>query len=372
MIKILFFIDKFAYNGSIGGAEKVLITLVNHLDPTKFDITIQTLFPDEFSKLLSPNIMYKYCYPKKTSLTHNIFRVEAQLGLVYSLHIKDDYDIEVAYLEAETTKVIAASTNKKATKIAWVHCDFEVEIKNKESFIKKTAGLYANFNKIVCVSDKCKESFVSMFGNDPEVTVVHNVVDDQEIITKAELPLPIEAQKKRFTLCMVGSLVPSRNYLRLLDTVYKLHEENYEFDLWILGDGVQRAELEQYINDHNMSSYVVLFGFQSNPYPFIKSADLLVYSSNGEGFSTFLTEGVILEKTIITTDCAGMHELLDNYNNGFITENNDEAFYQGVKRLLDDFPTTAGNNVEFSTEQLTKENEELFLSLVTEYEREND
>ena len=56
MIKILFFIDKFAYNGSIGGAEKVLITLVNHMDPNKFDITVQTLYPDEYEELLNPYI----------------------------------------------------------------------------------------------------------------------------------------------------------------------------------------------------------------------------------------------------------------------------------------------------------------------------
>jgi hypothetical protein len=46
MIKILFFIEKFSYNGSIGGAEKVLITLVNNMDPGKYDITVQTVFPD--------------------------------------------------------------------------------------------------------------------------------------------------------------------------------------------------------------------------------------------------------------------------------------------------------------------------------------
>ena len=139
MIKILFFIDKFAYNGSIGGAEKVLITLVNHMDPEKFDITVQTLFPDEYSSLLNSNIKYKYCYSKKTSLAYKLFRVEAQLGLVYALHIKDDYDIEVAYLESEATKVMASSTNKKAKKIAWIHCDFDIAVSDKKAFYQKTA-----------------------------------------------------------------------------------------------------------------------------------------------------------------------------------------------------------------------------------------
>lgn len=364
MIKILFFIDKFAYNGSIGGAEKVLITLVNHMDPSKFDITVQTLFPDEYANLLNPNIKYKYCYPQKTSLAYSIFRVEAQLGLVYALHIKDSYDIEVAYLESETTKVMSASTNKQAKKIAWVHCDFAVAVKDKDAFIKKAAKQYKKFDKIVCVSEKCRESFVAMFGNDPEVVVVHNVIDDTEILEKANEQLPNNVEKSTFTLCSVGNFTSPKNYIRLLKTAYLLHEDGYIFDLWIVGDGQQRNMIESFIREHQMESYVTLFGFQKNPYPYMKAADLLVCSSDYEGFSTFVSEGLILGKTILTTDCSGMHELLDHYNNGYITENNDEAFYKGIKRLLDVFPETIGNNVEFSTKQLTKANEDFFYGLM--------
>ena len=365
MIKILFFIDKFAYKGSIGGAEKVLITLVNHMDPEKFDITVQTLYPDEFAKLLNPNIIYKYCYPKKTSFSNNLFRIEAQLGLTYPLHIKGDYDIEVAYLEAETTKVMAASTNKKAKKIAWVHCDFDIAVKDKEAFIVKTASQYQKYDRIACVSEKCKESFVSMFGNDPEVVVVHNVIDEKEILGKAEQPLPEGVVKRKRTLCTVGRFSPPKNYMRLLNTAYRLHKDGYDFDLWIVGDGQQRSMIEEFIRDKQMDSYVKLYGFQKNPYPFMKEADLLVCSSDFEGFSTFVSEGMIIGKPIFTTDCSGMHELLDDYDNGFIVENFDEAFYQGLKKLLANFPTSNCGNQSFSTSKLVRDNEELFVSVLS-------
>lgn len=366
MIKILFFIDKFAYKGSIGGAEKVLITLVNHMDPEKFDITVQTLYPDQYAELLNPNIKYKYCYPKKTSFSNNLFRVEAQLGLIYPLHIKGDYDIEVAYLEAETTKIMAASTNKKAKKIAWVHCDFDVAVKDKEAFVKRTAKQYKKFDKIACVSEKCKESFVAMFGNDPEVVVVHNVIDEKEILDKAKMPLPKGVEKRRTTLCTVGNLTPPKNHIRLLNSAYRLHEKGIDFDLWIVGDGERRSIIEDYILENDMESYVVLHGFQKNPYPFIKKADLLVCSSDFEGFSTFVSEGVILGKPIITTDCSGMYEILDEYENGYIVENNDEAFYQGLKNLLIDFPKINSIDQSFSTKKLIKENEVLFISVLSD------
>ena len=373
MIKILFFIAVLSNNGSSGGAEKVLITLVNHMDPSKFDITVQTLFPDEYASLLNSNIRYKYCYPKKTSLYYNIFRVEAQLGWVYPLHIKDDYDIEVAYLESETTKVMAASTNKNAKKIAWVHCDFDIAIKDKEAFVLKTAKQYSKFDRIACVSEKCKESFCSLFGINPESFVVHNTIDDNEILVNSELQLPYGIIKRKITLCTVGNMTPPKNHIRLLKTVNKLHKEGNDFDLWILGDGQQREQIETFIKDNSMSDYVFLFGFQKNPYPFMKVADVLVCSSDYEGFSTFVTEGLILGKPIVTTDCSGMRELLGNNEFGIVTENSDEGFYLGVKSFLSDQKLSRyysakaqERGLDFHTQKLVQDTEKFFFELQNE------
>ena len=363
MIKILFHIDTLVG----GGAEKVLCNLVNHMDQSKFDITVQTVYPDDATKYLADGIHYKSIYPSKNKFYQMLYRAEAALGLVYPLHMKDDYDIEIAYLEFGPTKVIASSTNKKAKKIAWVHCDFDIAIPDKKAFIEKAASQYKKFDKIACVSEKCKESFVSMFGNDPEVVVIHNVIDDKEILDKANQPLK-GVHKRRFTLCTVGRLSAPKNYIRLLKTAYKLHSDGFEFDLWFVGDGEQRSLLENYIHEHDMESYVTLFGFQKNPYPFMKVADLLVCSSNYEGFSTFIAEGLILGKPIITTDCSGMRELLGDSEYGLIVPNKDEAFYNGVRMMLsmnkEELKEYADKSLVrgelFSTDYLVKDTEFFF------------
>ena len=123
MIKILFFID--GITG--GGAEKVLRTLVNNMDQSKFDITVQTLVESDPARYLAPGIRYRAINRCKTPLGRRLFhywvRLCAELKWLYPLYIKDDYDIEVAYLECGPTKFLAGSTNKKAKKLAWVHCD---------------------------------------------------------------------------------------------------------------------------------------------------------------------------------------------------------------------------------------------------------
>ena len=367
MIRILFFIEKFSYNGSIGGAEKVLITLVNNMNPRRFDITVQTVFPDSFASLLKEHIHYKYCYKNKNRMTTLLYRTEAETGIIYRRCIKDDYDIEVAFLEYDTTKVIAASTNNRAKKAAWVHCDLNIAVKDKARFVRKTEKQYKEFDQIVCVSEQCRRSFREIFSGKFDPVVLHNVIDDEEIRRKANQSLADGVQKRKTVLCSVGSFSPPKNHRRLLRACKRLRSEGHDFELWLVGDGMLRTEIEKYINDNNLEETVRLFGFQANPYPFMRAADLLVCSSDYEGFSTFITEGVILKKRILTTDCSGMQDILGGYPAGRIVANNDEAFYNALVEYFqqpEDIDISASASNRFSIQKLVNENESFFEALI--------
>ena len=108
-------------------------------------------------------------------------------------------------------------------------------------------------------------------------------------------------------------------------------------------------------------------GFRRNPYNLMHTADLLVCSSIFEGFSTFVTEGLILGRPIVTTDVSGMRELLGENEYGLITANDDDAFYEGVKRmltepgLLEHYAKRAdARGKDFRRERLVRETEAFF------------
>lgn len=364
-IKILFYIDTLIG----GGAEKVLRNLVNSMDYDKFRITVQTTFKEDVSKFLNKEIDYRYCYATKNALSQMIFRAEAAAGLIYPLHVKGDYDIEVAYLEAASTKIISTSTNKKAKKLAWVHCDLRKVTDDPISYTEKTLAWYKNFDKVICVSENVRQGFEELFGNTIPAQVIYNTVDNEDIIKKSAENLPANITKNKLTLVMLGRLTTQKNYPRLLKSAKALLDEGFDFDLWILGEGEDRPALESYISENNLTSSIKLLGFCNNPYPFIKNADLLVCSSNYEGFSTFVTEGLILGKTVVTTNCSGMDELLGDDEFGIITENNDEAFTEGLRKilgnpqLLNEYTQRAeARGRSFSKEKLTAEAESLFLN----------
>jgi len=332
MIKILFFIEELTG----GGAEKVLRDLVNHMDQTRFAVTVQTVWPCDASRYLAPGIRYRSMFSARSRINRFLYRAEAETGLAYRLHVRNDYDIECAYLEMGSTKVMAASTNKKAKKLAWVHCDLTKKVSQPQAFAEKAAPWYERFDRVVCVSQSVKERFDELFRNRFDSTVLYNVIDDDAIREKALLPLPDGVRKERFTVLSVGRFTPQKRFIRLLRAHKRLLDEGLAHDLWILGDGPERAMLEQYVAENGLQDSVRMPGFIENPYPFMREADLLACSSVYEGYSTFMTEGVILGKPIVTTDVSGVRELLGDSERGLIVESDDEAFYAGLRRMLTD------------------------------------
>ena len=90
--------------------------------------------------------------------------------------------------------------------------------------------------------------------------------------------------------------------------------------------------MEQYIKQHHLETCVRLSGFHTNPILTWQKPNLFVCSSRAEGYSTVITEALILGLPIITTRCAGMQELLgENGEFGLIVDNNGTSLYEGLK-----------------------------------------
>ena len=368
MIKILFFIDTLTG----GGAEKVLRTLVNNMDQEQFQITVQTVEAADAGKYLAPGIRYKAINRCKTKLGQKLFsywvRLCAELNWIYPLYIRDDYDIEVAYLECGPTKFLAGSTNKKAKKLAWVHCD----LKKRENMASQADALkkyYQAYDRVICVSETAKQSYLSLFGNEPDATVVYNVNDEADILAKAE---DFFAAKPDIpTFLAVGRLSYEKGNDRLLDACKMLKDAGYDFRLWLIGDGPERDNLTKQVSAGGLENHVKFYGFLTNPYPYMRAADVIVTPSRFEGFSTVVTEALILGKPVVTTPCSGMNELLGSSEFGLITEDSVEGIYQGLKRMLESpdlrehyARKAAIRGKDFSKDKLVKKTEQFFEELL--------
>ena len=131
------------------------------------------------------------------------------------------------------------------------------------------------------------------------------------------------------------------------------------------------AEIEEYIRRNELQDTVTLLGYQTNPYNYVSKCDLFVCASFAEGFSTAATEALIVGTPVCTVEVSGMKELLGEHNEyGLVTENDEAALYEGIKRLLDDPALLAhyremaalrGRN--FGTQETVRAVEEMFEEL---------
>lgn len=342
--KVLFLIESL----SGGGAEKVLTTLVQHIDKERFDVTVCAIsgggkYEDAIKKqvdycaiLNDPkegNAWKKWLYVLK----HHLVYKWLPLSLVYRLFVPQGNHVEVAFVEGFTTKLLSYSMNNKAKKYAWVHCNMGKDHWTTSIFptIEDEEAAYNRYDRIFCVSDTAVQGLMqTLSGVTVPVSTIYNPIDAQIILNMAAERKDVE--KKMIRLVTVGRLEHQKGYDRLVPIINRLVKDGVPLELWILGVGSQEASLKQYIHEHQLDEYVKLLGFHSNPYKYIVQGDLFVCSSRSEGYSTAVTEALILGLPVITTDCSGMAELLKDGECGIITENDDEAFYQGLKNLLAD------------------------------------
>lgn len=330
---------------AVGGMEKVLINLVNSLPQENYNITIKTIYDNfELASNLNENIKYSSFY--KTCKNKKIDYIKVRLytfmlkkftpKLLYRLLIKERYDTEIAFFRGAAVKIISGSNNYQSNKLAWVHSDFTkctgiFDWFNNE---EQTKNAYRKFNKIVCVSQYAKEKFTERMGIKENVIVRYNINLTDDIKNKAEEKIEEKFNKNTFKVCTVGRLVEAKGYDRLLKIHKRLMDEELKHDLIIVGDGPDREKLTKYINDNNLNNSVYLLGSKSNPYKYIKDSDLFVCSSRWEGFSTVISEAVILEKPVLTTRVSGTGELFLDNKYGLITENNEKSLYEGLKEIL--------------------------------------
>ena len=343
--RVLFLIESLAG----GGAEKVLTTLVQHIDKERFDVTVCAISGGgKYEDAIKRQVSYKaiLAEPKNGNvwerwlyvLKHHLVYKWLPLSWVYRVFVPQNSDVEVAFVEGFTTKLLSYSTNLVAKRYAWVHIDLHQNHWTKSVYdnLKEETDVYNQYTELFGVSN----TVVSAFRKElPNVTVpvetVYNPIDVHDILSRANEIVDLKCGKS-LLMVTVGRLEPQKSYMRLLRIAKKLIEDGMDVELWILGDGTERNLLEQYVSENKMQERVCLLGFHTNPYKYLRQGDLFVCSSLSEGYSTAVTEALILGLPIITTDCSGMAELLQNGECGVITENDEAALYEGLKRLLAD------------------------------------
>ena len=336
MTKILFLI----HDLGPGGAEKVLVNLVNNMDRTKYDITVMSLFDVGVNRqFLKPHIRYVSCF--RHMIRGNIHLMKLLTpGQLHNWLIRDHYDIEVSYLEGPSARIISGCPHRDTKLVSWIHVEQHTYGYAAQAFrsIAESKQCYGRFHQTVCVSEYVKRDFLSLYPDVSPVCVLYNTNETGQILEKKDEPVEEGLFREgELRLCGVGKLMPAKCFDRVVRIHRRLRDEGYPVHTYLLGDGPDRQKIEAYIRENGLENSVTLLGYQTNPYKYVARCDLFVCASLAEGFSTAATEALIVGTPVCTVDVSGMKEMLgENNEYGIVTENKEDALYQGIRRLLED------------------------------------
>ena len=334
MKKILFLIHDLGH----GGAEKVLVNLVNNMDPKQFDITVMSLFGGGVNEqFLKEHIRYITVFKKEFRGNSHYFKLFSSKTL-HKRYIKEQYDIEVSYLEGPSARIISGCPNPNTKLVSWIHVQQHNSKILSKAFrnVKEAKECYDKFNNTVCVSEYVKEDFCGILDFKKRCEVLYNTIETEEILHLSKENADEYFDSNYINLVAVGTLKESKGYMRLLSVIKRIREENRKIKLHILGTGPLKSKMEEYIQENDLSDNVVFLGYQTNPYKYVSKCDLFVCASYAEGFSTAATEALIVGTPVCTVEVSGMKEMLgENNEYGIVTENNEDALYEGIKTLIE-------------------------------------
>lgn len=331
---------------TLGGAERVLVDIVNKLK-NEYDITIFTLYKGgEFEKSVSGNIEIKSLYDMSYKNIPKLKKILISLRLlfmkdrIYTKNIgKENYDTEIAFLEGPITRLFSIK-NINTKKIVWVHNDIsQVFGNNLKSKIKKLYDkkVYNSYESIVFVSRDNLNKFRKIYPNieEKKLKLIYNYIDAENIIKKSKLEEKIELEQEKINIVTVARLTKQKAIDRLINVHKKLIEDGIMHNIYVIGDGPQKELLQKQIEEVGVFETFKLLGKKENPYPYMKKANIFCLLSEYEGYGMVIEEAKILDKFIIITDTAS-REAVANYENSLIVDNNEKAIYNGLRKIIVD------------------------------------
>lgn len=225
-------------------------------------------------------------------------------------------DTIVAGQENGTTQVV--SYTKCNNKVAWIRCDYKRYFEERQC---QKEDFYKAFDSIVCVAEQACSNFKSIYPEYASKTYcIPNPQDSELILVRSDIK-EIEPRfiKEGKTLLSIGRFDVIKRFDKIAPIAKQLVDNGLKFRWYLIGDGDERQQIADSIRNYGMEDYVVMLGTKTNPFFYIKKADLLVCLSASEACPRVVNEAKILHTPTISTDFPTIYEFIENDKTGAIS-----------------------------------------------------
>ena len=299
-----------------GGAERVTVTLLRHLDRSKFRLALAVVdtrkaaflddVPEDVELIDLGSLRLRYALPKIGRLIWKrrpdvVLSTLGHLNLALAI-MRPLLPAGVRYVAREASIVSEVIRDYRRTSIwRWAYRRF-----------------YGRFDSVVCQSHYMHDDLVTNFALPTDrAVVIHNPVDVEYIRRLAAEPMATgfeqthgEGGEAPIHLMAGGRLSHEKGFDLLIEALAL--GGNSRLRLTILGEGPLRGDLERLARDQGVARQVRFVGFQKNPYPFFAQAHAFVLSSRFEGSPNVVLEALACCTPVIATPApGGVREILN-------------------------------------------------------------
>lgn len=353
---------------SAGGGQRSLVNLLLQLDYGRFDVDLY-MFSHEgiFLELLPPQVkllpleesfrqfklplsrsmgrllrrgklplaVSRFMYAVNNRKTSHV-ALKEQAGWKYMSRsmrrLSKTYDAAIGFLEKSSIYYCVEKVTA-GTKIGWIHNDYD-ELGMDARF---DGGYFVRLDHIVTVSESCGDVLKRRFPEHAgKVKVIYNIVSPAFIgrMAEAEGHDLYDRSGDETVIVSIGRLHPQKGFDIAVRACRLLMDRGCRFRWYVIGEGEERGRLEELIRELGAEERFRLLGLRSNPYPYLRQADIYVQTSRYEGKAIAIDEAKILRKPIVITDFSTARDQLEHGIEGLIVDMAPEAVAEAVAEMI--------------------------------------
>jgi glycosyltransferase involved in cell wall biosynthesis len=288
-----------------GGAERVVVTLLNHLDRSKFHLSLAVVTTREARYLeeIPPDIAFfdlqasrvRYALLKIICLIWQlkpdvVFSTLGYLNLALSMSFPL-LPRGIKFVARETT-ILSESLRAEKMLAGW-----RLAYRN----------FYRHFDLVICQSSYMRDDLAANFLIPSEkLKVIHNPIDIDRVKQAASEPAPLDRdgfEEDSIHLLAAGRLTKVKGYDLLIEALALSRLE--QLRVTVLGEGPLLHELEQLARLKGVQHQIRFIGYQKNPHAFMARADAFILCSRYEGFPNVVLEALACGTPVIATPAPG-------------------------------------------------------------------
>lgn len=310
-----------------GGAEKLLVESLHLYEQFNVEVELflldgsETPFFKELKKTFTGRIIKSQA---KSIYSPSLIRE------IYKTIIDGDYSIVHVHLFPTLYWVAFAKwIYRLPTKLIFTEHSTENKRINNQLYRLFDKWIYRQYSHITAITPEVKKKLIEKLKISPnKITVIYNGID----ISRFEkcIQNDIERNDGEISLVQVSRFSEHKDQKTVIRALSLLPDK---YKLILVGDGLRREEAQQLAISLKLNDRVTFMGVRMDIPEILSSSDIIIQSSNWEGFGIAALEGMACAKPVIASDVPGLANIVDGY--GILFSKGNEADLASKIKSLD-------------------------------------